>query len=528
MATRSLVALATLAACGGPGSGGGPVPPSPPRASVEDLTIDAGEVTLTGVRFEPDAMVPPSMLLVHGSKKITLDRQRAAWAKAKTDRRITASKRALEAQLLATMLFEAARADTGKRAELLDEAGAVIAASHALTKADTDETTLVMGAALALGVDDEAGADGYLAQLISQFGERPGGVMARAHLAYARLRTGDDAVATTLLAGAEPVPTQPELAYVIAWARFRNADGPGAATAITVAAQGWQHEASRVAVERDLLIMHARSGAPLTAAVAAIAQLTPDGARRHALLYQLSTAYAFAGHPDEASAALDAAVQALPSPPVELMPSIRLLQAEYAWRAGHVDQLAPAWRAAQAALAACIRCGAAERKALGDGIAERAVEAHTTFATSGDPRYQRAAADLYALFGALPDVDQRADRAAIAQYAADFAKTPPPTDGAQYGDAIKAPLALHRQEVLACYEATLQGSSTLSGAVTVTLEIDAAGAVAGVSTDPAGGLEGLAAVATCVETRARTWQLPTRPRPGTARVTSRYVLGAKP
>lgn len=528
--TVAAVTLAAMLACGGCG-GGGQRPPGPtttPRTSVEDVTVDAGQVTLTGLRFVPDAIGPPSMLLVHGSRRVTLERLRAAWTKAQADRKLTTARRLLDAQLLASALFEAARADAARRAALITEARTVLEASHQLAGPDTDETTLVMAAALALGVDDGPGADPYLAELISRFGDRPGGVMARAQLAYARLRSNDDAVAATLLVGADPTPTQPELAYVIAWTRFRGGNRAGAATAITAAAQGWQAEASRVAVERDLLIMFARAEVPLADATAAIATLAPQPERRHALLYQLSTAYAFAGRPDEASAALDAAVAALPAPPVALLPSIRLLQAEYARRGGHVEAVAAAWKAAAAALAACPSCGADERKALGDGIAERAVEAHTTFATSGDARYRRAAEELYALFASLPDVDGRADRAAVAQYAADFAKTQPPTDGAQYADAIKAPLAVRRQEVLACYEQALQGAPATGGALALTLEIGQDGAVTGATTDPPGGTEGLAAVASCVEARARTWRLPTRPRPGVARVSQRFVLGAKP
>lgn len=521
------VATVLLAACGS-GGGSGPTTMPNQRAAIEDVTVNAGEVTLAGMRFRPDALLPPSMLLVHGGRRLTLDRRRAAWTRARADRRLAADKRALEGQLLATALFEAARTDAGRRDALLAEARAVIADVHAAAAGNADETTLVMAAALALGAGDAAGAEPFLAELVARMSEKPGGAMARAQLAYARLRGDDDAVAAALLAGSGPTAAQPELAYVIAWARFRGGDGPGAAAAITEAAKGWTAEPSRVAVERDFLIMHARSGAPFATTAAAIEALAPEPARRHALLYQESTAYAFAGRPVEASAALDAAIAALAAPPVELLPSIRLLQAEYARRAGKVEDLGAAWKAAAAAVAACGRCTDDEKKAVADGVAERAVEVHTVYATSGDARYRRAAEELYALFATLPGVERRADRATVAQYAADFAKTQPPTDGAQYADAIRTPLAARRQEVLACYEHTLQGAPTTAGPVTLTLEIDAAGAVMGATTDPPGGAEGLAAVAACIDLRARAWRLPTRPRPGTARVTARYVFGASP
>ncbi|MBK9032367.1 MAG: hypothetical protein IPL61_13825 [Myxococcales bacterium] len=528
---RARVAIAAgligLAGCGASTTPAVTARPERDPAAPEDLTIDAGEVALTGVRFEPEAIAAPSMLLVHGTRTPSLERLRSSWAKTRADRRASVARRTLDGELLVTALFEAARTDAARRDALLAEARAAVAALHSLAPGATDETTLIMGAALAFATGDPTGAEPYLTELAQRFADRPGGAMARTQLAFARLRDGDDAIAGALVGDATPTAAQPELAYVIAWVRFRAGDGPGAAAAITLAAQGWTVAAAQAAIDRDFVVMHARSGLPLETAVDAVAAVTSDAARRHALLYQLSTAAAFAGRPDLARGALDAALAALPAPPTELLPSVRLLQAEYVRRAGRIDDLASAWRAAVAAVGACSGCSADDRQAVGDGLAARAVEAHTIFATSGDARYQRAAAELYRLFAALPDVASRRDHAAVAQYAADFARVRAPADGAQYRDALKVPLALRQQEVLACYEATLQGTPAVGGALTLVLEIDAAGAVIGATTDPARGAEGLAQVAGCVEERARAWQLVARSRPGTARVTARYVLGAR-
>ncbi len=522
------VGLFGLVGCG-PSSRGGTPPTHPEsRGGAEDLALELPEVALTGVRFVPEAIVAPSMLLVHGTRTGSLERLRATWARTRADRRASAAKRALDGQLLATALFEAARTDIARRDALLAEAAAVVAAIHAATPGATDETSLVMGAALAFALGDAGAAEPYLVELSQRFAERPGGVMARTQLAFARLRDGGDAIALALLAAATPAATAPELAYVIAWTRFRGGDAPGAAAAITLAAQGWTVAATLPALERDFVVMHARSGLPLATALDAVAAVTGDAPRRHALLFQLATAYGFAGRPDEARAALDAAVAALPAPPTELLPSIRLLQAEYARRAGRVDELGAAWRAAVAAMAACDGCSADDKRAIGDGLAARAVEAHTVYATAGDVRYRQAAEELYRQFAALPDGAARADHQAMAQYAADFAQVRAPADGAQYKEAIVVPLALRQQEVLACYEATLQGQPGVSGALAVTLEINPQGAVHGVASDPPPGAEGLAQVAACVDERARGWRLPARVRPGTARVTTRYVLGARP
>ena len=385
-----------------------------------------------------------------------------------------------------------------------------------------------MGAALAFALGDAAAAEPYLVELSQRFADRPGGVMARTQLAFARLRDGGDAIAAALLAGATPAATAPELAYVIAWTRFRAGDGPGAAAAITLAAQGWTVAATLPALERDFVVMHARSGLPLATALDAVAAVTGDAPRRHALLFQLATAYGFAGRPDEARAALERCVALSPDDP-DAQAHLGLCRFRLGDFPAAVAALTrAAWRAAVAAMAACGACGADDRRAIGDGLAARAVEAHTVFATAGDGRFRRAAEELYRQFAALPDGAARPDHQAMAQYAADFAQVRAPADGAQYKDAIAVPMALRQQEVLACYEATLQGQPGVSGALAVTLEIDQQGAVRGVATDPPRGAEGLAQVAECVDARARAWQLPARVRPGTARVTARYVLGARP
>lgn len=95
---------------------------------------------------------------------------------------------------------------------------------------------------------------------------------------------------------------------------------------------------------------------------------------------------------------------------------------------------------------------------------------------------------------------------------------------AQYGRDIIAPLAAHLPEVAECYGSVLQDTRDLTGVLTLTIEVDQAGVVTGAVTEPAAGAAGLAAVGRCVESRARGWRLPSRPRPGVARITSTYEL----
>jgi hypothetical protein len=522
---RAVLAVAVV----GCGASSQPPPsgPSAPVAVDEDVAIDAGQVALTGERYQPAAVPPPSMLLVRGPRKATLERLRAAVARSRGDRRAGAAKRALDVHLLATALFEAARIDPARRAALLAEAQAAVAEVRARDGAATDEVTLVMGAALAFAVDDAAGAEPYLAELSARFGDRSSGLAAKTQLAYARLRDGDDAIALALVSGQTPAAARPEQAYVIAWTRLRAGDGPGAAAAITLAAQGWTAAASQAAIDRDFVLMHAASGLPLAVSADAVAAVSGAPARQAALFTQLATAYGFAGRPAQAAEALARALAVTPTPTPAATAVGRRMIAEFVRRTGTTEQQRAAWLAALDAARACVGC-ADEHQAIGDAVAARAVEAHTVFATTGDLGYRALADELYQRFAALPEAAARADRARVAEYAADFARLSAPTDNTQYGDVVPALLAVRQAEVLGCLEAGLQRDPSSGGILRLTLEVDRAGAVTGAATEPARGEGGLAGVAGCVEDRARQWRLPTRPRPGIARITVRYVLGAKP
>ena len=79
-----------------------------------------------------------------------------------------------------------------------------------------------------------------------------------------------------------------------------------------------------------------------------------------------------------------------------------------------------------------------------------------------------------------------------------------------------------------CYEAVLAGDNALAGALSITVEVDAAGKVTGATSTPPGGKEGLARVAACATTAARSWVLPVRGTKGTTRITAKYELAPAP
>ncbi|HVK78709.1 MAG TPA: hypothetical protein VM734_35660 [Kofleriaceae bacterium] len=532
----SLVLLPIAAACGPKHATPPPSSPADATPKSEDLSAEMQKVALAGTIFRPEAIAPMNMVLVRPSKKLTVDQQRAAWKKAVKNPKLPLANRATEAQILATVLWDAGKAKPVERPALLAEAREALAALHRAAAGQLDVTSLEMAAALALAVNDRPGATPYLDELIARFPGEPAGVTARSQRAFHLLQAGDDAAAAALLTGVDLATAPAELAYVIAWSRFRARDLPGASTAIAAAIKGWTNETYRKPIVRDFLIITARAGAAPADAAATLAALPWAPATgteadkaialrnlRYDLTYKLSQAYGLAGRPELAAATIELALAVVgdKAQPADVV-VYRLEQAEYLRRAGKITELAAAWRAARAALDQCAAaCTAGDRKGFGDGLATRAVELHTVFATTGDVRYQAAAKALYELFAALPD---RADAEQVGQYAADFAATTAPDTGAQYADGLVAPLSARLQEIAGCYEEILQGERALAGTLALILEIDQAGAVTGVATDPAGGDAGLAAVARCAETRARGWTLPARPRPGVARIKTIYEL----
>ena len=523
----SLAGAAWLAvACSGPSTPVALPTPPDPRPRTEDLTIDMATTTLQGTLFVPEGLAPPPMLVVRPSRKTTLDKQRAAWKKLAADAKAPLARKATEAQVLATLLFDRLRglpADAPTRGPLLDEARAALAAVHDAGKDKTDRTTLEMAAALALGAGDRAGAERYLDELIARFPDSGADSMARAQLAYVQLVAGKDDEATTALAGQEPLAARPDLAYVIAWLRFRAGNGPGAAAAIALAASGWKDDGTRPALTRDYLIMTTRGGVAPTEAAAGVTGFVPDGPARSGALLDLAQAYDLAGRPDDAAAAIELALAQLGATlaPIDQL-AARRTQAELARKSGHIADLGARWAAVTDALARCKDCDVDVRHGVATELAKLAYELHTIYVTSGDPRHRAAAMELYRLHAGLGD----ADGAAVAAHARELGTAHVPEDGSQYHEAIRAPIVARFQSVLACYEARLQGTRTLGGPLTVRLEVDQRGQVSGVTTEPAGGLDGMAAVATCIERDARTWTLPSRPRPGVARISLPFVLGA--
>ncbi|HVV82959.1 MAG TPA: AgmX/PglI C-terminal domain-containing protein, partial [Kofleriaceae bacterium] len=525
---------------GGRGHHPPPMPPTPPVPPTEDLTVDLETTTLQGTVFEPEGLPPPPFVPVKPARKTTLDRERAVWRKVAADPHAPLARKASEAQLLASLAYEKAitlPADAPARETLFAEARGALATVHDAAKDKVDRTTLEMAAALALVDGDRASARPYLEELVGRFakagaaddGAKAGAAdadaeSARAQLAFTDLAAGKDADAATAVGDAQPSSDHPDLAYVIAWVRFRGGDGPGAAAAIADAAAAWKDDATRAAIVRDYLIMSTRGGVPPADAADGLTRLVPEGTARTLALLELPRAYDLAGQDADADASVELVLGRVGA---ALEPGVvydtRRNQAEYARKAGRIDLVAERWQAVLAAFDACSAC--ADRRAdLEHELSQRAYEQHTIYVTSGDAARKTLALALYRLYARLTG---GADDP-VAAHARELESAHAPDDGSQYHEAVRVPIVARFQEVLACYEARLQGERNLGGPLTVRLEVDQHGAVTGVTTEPARGLGGMASVAGCVEDRARHWTLPSRPRPGVARISLPFVLGALP
>ena len=148
--------LPLLAACGGAqtstNTAGGPTTGGKPAAA-GDVAFDVGPTEIKGVVFQPNALDRPPMATTGGRKKTTLEKQRAAFQKAKDP----VVKQA-EASILASMLYlESKTNKTGEQA-MWTEGRQVLRDALAAAGPKPDEITLRMLGSYEYLFDDYAGA----------------------------------------------------------------------------------------------------------------------------------------------------------------------------------------------------------------------------------------------------------------------------------------------------------------------------------------------------------------------------------
>jgi tetratricopeptide (TPR) repeat protein len=512
---------------GGAGTGTSDAKPGQPAAA-GDVSIELDKFAVTGVVFEPNALNRPGMPLVEPKRKLTLAQQRSVV----TNSRDPVVKQA-QAAVLATMLYkESKTADKDKEKELLGEARQALRDAAAAAGKEVDEVTLRLLGSYELAFEDYAAAEKAWADLIAKDPKDKETPYHKAWWAYSLLRQWKNTEALAVV-NAEPLSeTQPELAYVTAWAKWRAGDGNAAWEALITAAKGWGTNTGKDVVDNDLILLAGRTKVPFAQAAPRLFEVM--GAKQPAQQYDIlaklgSKSYQFAGRWTDGIAAIEEALKVIGAqvPPNDRS-YLRYMQADFTVRLDTPDVAAKYAKQAIEAIGQCPKCTEKEKQDLISAVAVMARLFHIMYATANDIRYYQPANDLYVLTKPLiSDAKRRADTNNDLETLQRTLKNTKVGTGTHGKDAIGVIVSRHLQEVQACYEERLVGSPKLGGSLVVTLDSDQSGAIKGVATEPKAGQADLAAVASCVAEHARQWNLPKRGMAGTTRVKVPFALAPK-
>lgn len=544
MKSLSFVLLTTLAACAGKQAE--PASPdaaaSTPAATAKkpasgDVAFELRATEIKASLHEPDALDRPGMPLVDPKRKTTLDKQRIAVASAKDP-----VEKQAQAAVLATMLYRDSRTAKDKEKDLQAEARKVLrdVAQQVGDKAIDDLTLRLLGS-YELLLEDYAAAEKAWAALIAADPKSKELAINRAWLGYSLLKQNKNAEALAAVGGEKLDDKQPELAYVIAWAKFRANDAAGAWAALGTAAKGWGTNAKRDVLEQNVFLFAGRLGIAIDQALPLLQQLAKDKAAQaktkpEPLLYDLVarvgvSGYSGGGRWADGIAAIEKAIElgGANVPPNERV-VLRYTQGDFAVRLDDPEQAAKFAKLTVEATDPknCIKCTDKERADAITGTYFNGRLFHIVFATANDKRYYQPAHDIYALTSPL-----LTDAGLKAQSPQDMAKLEAtlkgakPNTGTHDKGTVEALIARHTPELQACYETVLGVNPKVAGTVAISIESDATGAIKGVTTEPKAGAADLSAVAGCFAERAKAWKLPQRGMAGSTRFKAAYSLSLK-
>lgn len=508
-----VLALAT-AACGSRAKGDTGQPAAGGDVLPQDQSLTLKDVEVRGVVFEPQALGLPVMTQVTGRGKPALDRLRRRVARKNPE--------ADDVHQLATALWlDAAAAgpnDAARATQLREEARALLRKLKASLGPRADAVTLEMLGAAELWLGDNAAAATAYEELVRRFPQHAGARAFQTWLALARLRTRKLADAAAQVKSWRLDSLDEMGSYVLAWVSFIAGDGEAARAAIVRALTRWREPTSRPIVERDLLLILARSGADADAADKVVAALSEsDTQKRYVLMFKLSEAFEKDGRYGDAARALDIVVDQVVKgqmPPDDLV-GFRFRQADYAFRLDEPERAADRAIVAHQALRACgQRCPAATAQAVTERVLKLAQFSHTVFAKSQDPRHYEAAHTLYAYYLEMSD---RPDAETVRGYLRSLEETRRSADpnAGKHDPEVMLNVVLARRESLAsCYELALMREPALEGSIKLSVEVEHTGKVTGAASDPAAGADGLARAAGCAIGRVRGWRFPSRTVPG--------------
>ncbi|MBP9085728.1 MAG: hypothetical protein KBG15_06395, partial [Kofleriaceae bacterium] len=479
--------LALTAGCGGTPSTTEKTTPS--TTDVSNGNADAAaevSIPVVGERYLPEALGRPGMPLVEGKKKFAIDKQRATIEKTKDieDREVLS-------QVLATALYQAAKAEKepAKQSAGIDDARAVLkqAVDKNAGKA-VDPVTLQMLGTFAFIKSDYVAAEQAWSELVKLNPKAKDVNASRAWWGHALLLQNKNAAAVAAMSELAPTPTEPEAAYVTAWAKFRTGDVAGAFQAISAANKGWKEANSKGAVASDYMLFATFANISLEESLGGVVASLGKDSEAPALV-NLSRLLHSAGRYTDAIAAVEKVIASGKITKTEV-PSLRAQQMVSALTADMPTESAAFGKQALEALTACAADCAASKDAVRTQVRNTASRFHSNYATSQDDRYYQPARDLYAAVAIAGDVS--ADLATQAK-AIDTTKTnitsgKAPGKGIHDKSVVIDTVQLHQFEVKTCYEGVLAGSPGVGGGVTLVLEFDMKGVATGATTNPAGGV----------------------------------------
>ena len=516
---------------GGAGTGTSNTKPGQPAAA-GDVVIELDKISITGTVYELSPRIRPATPIVDPNprqRKPTLAQQRSIFSNA----RDPVLKQA-QAAILATMLFKESKtaADKAQEKALLTEARQALRDAATAAGKEVDEVTLRLLGSYELLMDDYPAAEKAWQDLITKDPKDKDLPSHKAWLAYSMLQQGKNAEALAAVSTEALTEQQSELAYVIAWAKWRAGDGAAAWQAIVTAAKGWGNYAGKDEVQDQTVVIAARTKLPFAQALPRLYEVF--GAQQPNQQYDVlakvvAKAYQEVGRWTEAIAAIEEALKVLGAqvPPND-RPYLRYSQAELTVRLDTPDVAAKYAKQVMEALDQCPKCTDKDKQDLPLAIANMARLFHILYATANDIRYYQPANDLYVLtIPRITDPKRRAETSNDAETLQRTLKNTKVGTGTHSKDAVGVIIERHSKEVQGCYEERLVQNPKLGGTLVVTLDSDQSGAIKGVDTEPKAGQADLAAVAGCVVERARKWNLPKRGMAGTTRVKVPFALATK-
>jgi tetratricopeptide (TPR) repeat protein len=545
----------TLVACAGPQQEAKPddgaATPSGPAAPAKktvsgDVSFELPPTDIKANLYEPDALSRPGMPLIDPKRPTTADKLRAAIQSAKDP----VLKQA-QAAILVTMLYRQSKEDKSQEKAKWGEARQLLRdIAQQVGDQAVDEITLRLLGSYEILLEDYPAAEKAWQTLIDHDPKSKELPYNRAYLAYAQLKQFKNAEALASVGTDKPDAAQPELAYVMAWAKYRAGDFPGAWDAIAAAAKGWGNAPRREELEQNVLQLAGRANITEEQASPVLIGLGHDKAllmypgkkadakevkdRDKLLGYDLLaklgvSGYSLAGRWADAVAALGKAYDygADAVPPDDRV-VIRYSQSDYTVRLDTPDVAVGFAKQALDAVDACgPKCSDKDNANTVQGVYQMGRLFHILYATANDKRYYQPAHDLYALtIKRLPQAQQVQANQDSTKLELTLKNLKPGT-GTHDKGAIGALLARHTPEVQACFEYALERNPKLSGSLTVSLESDNTGVIKGVTTQPPAGPADMAMVAGCTINVAKTWKLPQRGMAGTTRIKTSFTFSSK-